>query len=129
MNSVIVFLPVTVSYGDLGLALGGVGTLEETPHGGLVVLGPDRLYVHRLDDPDTYYDPDELNLATTILGEHVAYTLDYTDIRTVKQALILVESRWLCLIDNDVDPIAPGSEFADRMRRDPEWDWRVEGPE
>jgi len=125
---VIVFVPATVSYDDLLLAMSGIGTVERTPDGGFVVLGSDRVYVHRLDDPETYYDHADLSLVASIVGDYAAYTLDYTDIRTVKEALDRLETQWRCVIDNDHGVIAAGREFTARMRQDPDWDWRGGSP-
>jgi hypothetical protein len=126
VNSVIAFVPATVGYHDLVVALGGIGTAERLPDGGFVFLhGPDRLYLHVVDDRDTDYDPTQLGHVRGIVGDYAAYTLDYSDIETIKNAIGLLASRWRCVIDNDHGLIAEGREFTNRMTRAPDWDWRI----
>jgi hypothetical protein len=125
MNSAIVFVPAAVRLDDLAIVLGGIGLTERTPFGGFAVLGSNRLYVEQIDDLETYYEPDELKFVADLLGEYSAYTLDYSDIGTVKEAVARLEAQWRCVVDNDHDLIVPGREFVERMRRDPDWDWRI----
>jgi hypothetical protein len=125
MNSVIVFVPRAVRLDDLAVVLSEIGLIERTPDGGFAVLGSNRLYVQHVDDLETYYEPDELEFVANLLGEYSAYTLDYSDIGTVKDAIARVETQWPSVIDNDHGLITPGREFVERMRQDPDWEWRI----
>lgn len=100
--------------------------IERTPDGGFAVLGSARLYVQHLDNPEAYYGPDELESVAHLLGEYAAYSLDFSDIIRVKEAIGRLERNWPCVIDNDHGPIEVGQEFVERMRRNPDWDWRRE---
>jgi hypothetical protein len=82
MNSVIVFVPATVTLNDIGAALEPIGHSERTPNGGLVIdRGRDRLYVGALALDDV--DQSDLVQAKSTIGEVVGFVVDYSDIEAV----------------------------------------------
>lgn len=53
----------------------------------------------------------------------VFFVLDYSDIALCKELLATLADRPDVLVDNDHGVVVPGSEFVQRLRREPEWDW------
>jgi len=52
--------------------------------------------------------------------------LDYSDIELVKDVLLVIGDDPDVLIDNDFGTVLPGDQFVERIRSQPEWNWRLD---
>jgi hypothetical protein len=94
--------------------LGRRWQVGETVHGGLVVNGPsDRVYLFLESAADEH--------------GHFKMFLDYTSVELVKEVLKEIADDPEITVDNDFGTVLPGNKFVERIRSEPNWNWRGRG--
>ncbi len=100
--------------------------LETLPmDGGVVVVeSGSRIYISRNDEVADELSPERLGAMRARLGSPYFYTLDYSDIESVKRVLLVIADDPQLLIDNDHGLVLPAPDFLALIRNRPNWDWR-----
>lgn len=110
MNSVAIQTSSALDAARILQHIGGQWPMQQIPDGYVVTVGASRLYL--IVDKDR--DPG---------GS--AFYIDYSDIAFLKAVLLAVADRPDVTIDNDHGTVLAGDRFAEKLRTEQSWDWRV----
>jgi len=86
------------------------------------------LQIYRDDEVVADYEGQELRAVKDHTRTPVFYVVQFRGLETVKTALLKILGGNVLLVDDDHGHILEAAQFVDRLRSDPEWDWRLSEP-
>jgi hypothetical protein len=69
------------------------------------------------------YDSEEKTIVNDLLENPRYCYLKYSDIDTLRIALVELVKSGKCIIDNDHGDFLPGEEFVNKWQNNPKWNW------
>lgn len=92
------------------------------------VVERDGTRVYVVNDPDIrkYLETEAELKVLAEMPNLISYSVDYSDIRLLRDVLFAIADDPALVVDNDHDVILRGPEFLRLLRERPEWDWGAE---
>jgi hypothetical protein len=93
-----------------------------------LVVERDGSRVYVINDPTirNYLETEAELKVLDEMPELASYSVDYSDIRLLRDVLCTIADDPALVVDNDHDVILRGPEFVRLLRARPEWDWGAE---
>ena len=126
MRDVVVALPRDVGLHELAKSLADSPFEVIGPSDGRLVVQSDGDFVQFLHDQslsEYYEDPRELCLLATLGSAPNLFLVSFKSARLLGQVFAYAVDRSDALVDNDFGEIEAGSEFVNKFRNNPDWDW------
>lgn len=99
---------------QLHARLGRFWQVARGAHGQLVIeVNNSRIYLYPNEESPSQ------------VGTHELF-IDYSDIHLVKQVIEAVANTDKLIVDNDFETVLPGDQFIEKMRLEPDWNWKEE---
>ena len=129
MDSIIIVAQRSVSLEQVRNTVPSSCLVEDAGCGRFVVVaGDSRVYVGTDLQIEDELEPDERSQIVRVIPEPTFFVLEFSDIQLCKEVLSGIADRPDVLVDNGHGVICSGSEFVSRLRKQPDWDWRLETP-
>ena len=82
-------------------------------------------WIEHDEEIESDYDEDEMFFVRKHIPKPIFFTCEFTEIDFGKEILsyIIFDERFV--IDNDYGELLTGGEFLNKLRDEPDWDWRL----
>lgn len=129
MNSVVIIIPSDFNIENVLKELKNEIKVSTNEYNQLILEELDKhAFLNQDDNIKRDYEDKELNDIAKIMRNPSFYLFEFNDFDFGKQILLTISNNSSFAIDDDFGNIYRGTQFYEKLKANPNWDWRSQEP-